>query len=149
MSEREKVLERLREIDFAQKNVSLSNIGRAVLGYGPNPWWDNKSRAALRDKLIELLSTPGWEYCGTCEFTESEQRIARLEKSNDWLTSRCGQLEERVFELGKQVHRAAIIEQGLRNRGMRDMADEFADFHDVTEDAYAAFLALLKVDDGE
>jgi hypothetical protein len=55
MSEREKVVERLREIDFAQKNVSLSNIGRAVLDYKPTPWWDNESRAALRDKLIELI----------------------------------------------------------------------------------------------
>jgi hypothetical protein len=73
MSEREAVIDRLREIDFAQKNVSLSNIGCAVIGYKPTPWWwDNESRAALRDKLIELLSTPGLDYCKTCELVKSD-----------------------------------------------------------------------------
>lgn len=65
------------------------------------------------------------------------------------VVARCEKCDLRIKNLAKQVNRVAIIEQGLRNRGMHDMADEFADFHDVTEDAYAAFLALLESDDGE
>jgi hypothetical protein len=72
ISEREVVIKRLREIDFTQKDVSLSNIGRAVLGYKPTPWWESEDRAALRDKLVELLSTPGWDYCKTCELVKSD-----------------------------------------------------------------------------
>ena len=55
ISEREAVIERLREIDFAQKNVYLSDIGCAVLGRDPTSWWSDESRVALRDKLIELI----------------------------------------------------------------------------------------------
>ena len=61
MSEREKVLQRLREINFTQKKVYLDDIGRAVLGCEPTSWWSDESRAALRDKLIELIGGGGAE----------------------------------------------------------------------------------------
>jgi hypothetical protein len=35
-------------------------------------WWRKEDRVELRDKLIELLSTPGWDYCKTCELVKSD-----------------------------------------------------------------------------
>jgi hypothetical protein len=55
MSEREAVIERLRKLDFAQEKLYLNDIGCAVLGRDPASWWSDESRAALRDKLIELI----------------------------------------------------------------------------------------------
>jgi hypothetical protein len=56
--EREAVIERLRKL---QEVIFLHDIGCAVLGYEPSFPWSNENRAALRDKLIELIGEGGAE----------------------------------------------------------------------------------------
>ena len=75
MSEREKVLERLRGYAVYMAEPPSENANRLLACITGN----KDARIACvndvvstRDKLIELLSTPGWDYCKTCELVKSD-----------------------------------------------------------------------------
>lgn len=75
MSEREKVLERLRGYAVYMAEPPSENANRLLACITGNK---NASIACVndvvstRDKLIELLSTPEWDYCKTCELVKSD-----------------------------------------------------------------------------
>jgi len=70
MSERERVLERLRGYDVYMAETPSENASRlfaCITGNKDAEIACGNDIEAVRDKLIELLGTPGWDYCETCE----------------------------------------------------------------------------------
>ncbi len=73
VSEREKVLERLRGYDVYMTEPPSENANRllaCITGKKDARIACKDDVESVRDKLIELLSTPGWNYCETCELVK-------------------------------------------------------------------------------
>ena len=75
MSEREKVLERLRGYAVYMSEPPSENANRlfaCITGNKDARIACKDDIESTRDKLVELLSTPGWDYCETCELVKSD-----------------------------------------------------------------------------